>query len=382
MSAAARRRLVALALPPGERFITALEDAWAAGDAVLPIDPASPPASVEGLLAAMQPDVPVDDDVALVISTSGSTGTPKGAQLSHAALDASARACHGRIGLEPDDVWLSCLPWQHIGGLQVLLRARLLGIPLLVHDRFDVERFANAPATLASLVPTQLVRLLDAGVDLSRFRAILLGGAEAPADLLSRARAAGAPIVTTYGMSETAGGCVYDGLPLDGVEVRITGDGRVAVRGPMLMSGYRLRPDLTAAALSDGWLVTSDLGHLDDSGRLHVTGRSDDVVVTGGENVVTGEVAAALRHHPAVGEVEVVGVSDPQWGQRVVAVVVPAGGTAPTLADLRDWCRDLPAAARPRDLVIVEAIPRLTSGKPDRLALRRLAGDPSSGHAG
>ncbi|MBV9485227.1 MAG: AMP-binding protein, partial [Frankiaceae bacterium] len=164
MPAADSRRLVALALPPGDEFIAALDAAWQRGSAVLPIDPFAPPAVVDRLLAAMRPDEPVSDDTALVILTSGSTGEPKGAQLSRDALAASALATHARIGLRTDDRWLSCLPWQHIGGIQVMLRARLLDLPLTVHDRFDVDRFAAEPATLTSLVPTQLVRLLDAKV--------------------------------------------------------------------------------------------------------------------------------------------------------------------------------------------------------------------------
>jgi O-succinylbenzoic acid--CoA ligase len=321
----------------------------------------------------MRPDQPVDEGIALVIATSGSTGEPKGAQLSRAALEASARATHARIGLEPGDRWLSCLPWQHIGGIQVMLRARLLGIPLTVHDRFDVDRFAATDATLTSLVPTQLARLLEAGADLSRFRVILLGGAAAPPALLERATRAGARVVTTYGMSETAGGCVYAGRPLDGVAVRIDPERRICLRGPMLMAGYRLRPDLTAEVLSDGWLRTSDLGDLDPDGRLTVLGRSDDVVVTGGEKVVSAQVATVLAGHPDLAEVAVTGVDDAEWGQRVVAVAVlrdPPRG--PSLAELREpW---LDGAARPRQLVVVDEIPRLVSGKPDRLAVARLAG--------
>jgi O-succinylbenzoic acid--CoA ligase len=261
------------------------------------------------------------------------------------------------------------MPWQHIGGIQVMLRARLLGIPLVVHDRFDPEHVAATQATLTSLVPTQLVRLLDAGVDLSAFRAILLGGAAAPPALLARAAAAGVPVVPTYGMSETSGGCVYDGRPLDGVEVAVDADGRVLLRGPMLMSGYRRRPDLTREAFSDDWFVTSDLGQLDQEGRLHVTGRIDDVVVTGGEKVVASEVAAVLGGHPDISEVAVTGVADAEWGQRVVAVVVPRPGARIRLADLRVWCGDrMAAAARPREVVVVDEMPRLGSGKPDRLA--------------
>lgn len=370
MPAAAKRRLIALDLPPGDAFIRGLDQAWAAGDAVLPIDPTASAAAVEELLAAMALSEPVDDGVALVIATSGSTGEPKGAQLTHAALEASIRACHDRIGREADDVWLSCLPWHHIGGLQVMLRARLLDIPLVIHDRFDIDRFAATGATLTSLVPTQLARLLDAGVDLRRFRAILLGGAAAPGSLLDRAADAGARVVTTYGMSETAGGCVYDGMPLAGVDIRIGEDGRIAISGPMLMTGYRRRPELTASALADGWLLTSDLGEYDGS-VLRVLGRSDDVIISGGENVVAGHVAAVIERHPAVSDVEVVGLPDPEWGQRVVAVI--AASAAVTLTELREWCSDLPAAARPRGLVILGELPRLPSGKQDRLAIRRLA---------
>ncbi|HVW81751.1 MAG TPA: AMP-binding protein [Mycobacteriales bacterium] len=371
MPASGLRQLVSLAMPPGEEFLAAFDAAWNAGHAVLPLDPHAPPAAHEQLLAAMRPDEPVDVDVALIIATSGSTGEPKGAQLSRAAIEASGRATHARIGCEPDDVWLACLPWHHIGGLQVMLRARLLGIPLVVHERFDVERFAAVDATLTSLVPTQLTRLLEAGVDLSRFRAILLGGAAAPVELVERARASGANVVTTYGMSETAGGCVYDGTPLNGVEVRTLDDGRLALRGPMLMSGYRLRPDLTAQALVDGWLVTNDLGHVSADGRVVVAGRADDVIISGGENVAADAVADVVRRHPGIRDAAVVGVPDDRWGQRVVALVV---GRV-ELEELRDWCsRSLPRAALPRQVVVLDELPQLPSGKLDRLAARRLAG--------
>jgi o-succinylbenzoate---CoA ligase len=367
--------LRALALPPGEAFMAALDAAWDRGDAVLPLDPTAPPAVTERLVRALRPEEPVDAGVALVIATSGSTGEAKGAQLTHAALAASARATHARIGREPDDRWLSCLPWQHIGGLQVMLRARLLDIPLLIHERFEVDAVASAAATLVSLVPTQLIRLLDAGVDLRRFRVILLGGAAAPPGLLERAHDHGAAVVTTYGMSETSGGCVYDGRPLDGVEVAADDAGRIRVRGPVVMAGYRLRPDLTAAVLSDdGWLTTGDLGEISEAGLLCVRGRVDDVIVTGGENVVANAVAGVLAEHPDVVAAAVTGVPDRQWGQRVVAVVVARAGQPPSLAQLREFCtaRLAPSAA-PRALVVVDELPRLASGKPDRLAVQRLA---------
>jgi O-succinylbenzoic acid--CoA ligase len=361
-------------MPPGEEFVTALDDAWRSGGAVLPLDPTAPAAVRERLLEVLRPDLGVDEGVALVIATSGSTGRPKGVELSHRALAASAEATMARIGRAERDRWLACLPWHHIGGLQVLLRARTDQTPLVVHERFDVERFkAETDVTLVSLVPTQLVRLLDAGVDLSRFRAILLGGAPAPKSLLDRAKDAGAAVVTTYGMSETSGGCVYDGAPLDGVGLRIGAEGRILLAGPMLMDRYRLDPAMTAEALSGGWFVTSDVGVLAADGRLVVQGRIDDVVITGGENVLITEVAAVIGDHPGVADVLVTGLDDAQWGQRVVAVVV-ARGRPPTLEELRDWCRQrLPAAAAPRQLVLVDDLPLLPSGKPDRLAVQSLA---------
>jgi O-succinylbenzoic acid--CoA ligase len=359
--------------------MTALDEAWARNAAVLPVDPGAPAELRDSLLAAMQPERGADDDVALIVPTSGSTGAPKGAELAAAALQASATATMRRLGLDGADVWLSCLPWHHIGGLQVLLRARQFGQRIVVHDRFDVERVRDErTATLTSLVPAQLVRLLDADVDLSRFRVILLGGAAAPADLLARATAAGANIVTTYGMSETSGGCVYDGDPLDGVDVRLDAEGRIWLRGPMLMSAYRLDPALTSQTLVDGWLRTNDHGQMDADGRLHVLGRMDDVIITGGENVVAGTVESRVRAHPSIDDVVVVGVPDAQWGQRVVAVVA-SSAVAPTLAELRDWCRgSLPAAALPRSLVVVAALPRLATGKLDRQSVLVLAGQASA----
>ncbi|HEU5033709.1 MAG TPA: AMP-binding protein [Mycobacteriales bacterium] len=378
MPAASSHRLVALALPPGPAFVEALETAWQRGDAVLPVDPRLPQPVADALRAAMRLDEPVEEGVGLVIATSGSTGEPKGAVLTHEALAASARATMQRIGTDPADRWLSCLPWHHIGGLQVLLRARLCGQPLVVHDRFDVARVAaEADVTLVSLVPTQLARLLEAGVDLRRFRVILLGGAAAPPALLHRAAAAGAPVVTTYGMSETSGGCVYDGRPLDGVDIRMDGDGRIHLRGPVLMSGYRGRPDLTAEVLRDGWLRTADLGSWDGT-RLDVHGRVDDVIVSGGENVVAARVEAALAEHPAVREVTVVGTPDPEWGERVVAYVV-AADDALTLPEARSWVAErLGPAAAPGALICLAEIPRLASGKPDRLRLRRRAAAAAS----
>jgi o-succinylbenzoate---CoA ligase len=384
--AASTGRLVALALPPGDAFAGLAERAWERGDAVCPLDPAAAPEVTAALVEAMRPHALVDGagehpldgavetepGTAVVIATSGSTGPPKGAALSWTALDASGDATLERIGARPDEAWLSCLPWHHIGGLQVLLRARLLGSEIDLRPSIDAASVATTDATLVSLVPTQLTRLLDAGVDLSRFRVILLGGAAASPRLLERAREAGAPVVTTYGMSETCGGCVYDGVPLTGVDVRLDDDAVISISGDVLMTGYRLQPELTSTAVVDGWFRTSDLGWYDAEGRLAVHGRVDDMIVTGGEKVSAAAVEHALAEHPDVRAVAVVGVPDDEWGQRVVAVVVAA--PAPTLAELRSWVADrVGRAAAPRDVALVERIPLLSSGKPDRQAVARLA---------
>jgi O-succinylbenzoic acid--CoA ligase len=237
--------------------------------------------------------------------------------------------------------------------------------------RFDPAAVAASGAAHLSLVPTQLRRLLDAGADPSGLRSILLGGAPAPPGLLEEARRRGARVFTTYGMSETCGGCVYDGVPLDGVRAEVGDDGRIRLAGPVLFTGYRRRPDLTAAAREGDWFLTQDLGAFDAQGRLRVRGRADDVINTGGEKVVAGEVADVLSRHPGVRDAVVIGRPDPEWGERVTAVVVPEGAPGPDLPALRAWVRErLPAHAAPRELELVEAIPLLPSGKPDRENLR------------
>lgn len=381
------RRVHALLLPPGPRLHRALVSALdGTGPAVCPLAPDLPPAALRTLLRALAPaavetedgthhrpgGVPTDGDTALLIATSGSTGTPKIVELSGAALRHSATATLERLGADSTDRWLCCLPTSHIAGMQVLVRAHLTGTPPLIHPRFEPARIAKAiasGATHISLVPTQLRRLLDSGTDLTPLRAILLGGAPASPGLLDRARTLGTRVFTTYGMSETCGGCAYDGVPLNGVSVSLTADGRIRLAGPVLFTGYRLRPRLTAAARDGAWFLTPDLGVL-DKGRLRVLGRADDVINTGGQKVIAGEVAAALARHPGVSDVAVVGRPDPEWGERVTAVVVPAG-PAPSLDELRAWVREtLPPYAAPRELRLVDAIPLLPSGKPDRRRLR------------
>ena len=227
-----------------------------------------------------------------------------------------------------------------------------------------------------SLVPTQLVRMLDDDA-LSGFDTVLVGGARLEAAVRTRAERAGVRVVATYGMSETCGGCVYDGRPLDGVAVKIGADGRVRIGGAVVFTGYDGQPDLTAQVKEGGWFVTQDLGRIDHDGLLRVEGRVDDVVITGGVNVPTTAVAARLREHPDVREAEVVGVPDAEWGSAVVALLV--GDLA--LDAARGWVADvLPRAWAPRRVVRLDALPLLPNGKLDRLALQREARlDPPPG---
>jgi O-succinylbenzoic acid--CoA ligase len=226
-----------------------------------------------------------------------------------------------------------------------------------------------------ALVPTQLRRSLDAEpAALRAFDAVLVGGAATDPALLARAREAGVAVVTTYGTTETSGGCVYDGVPLDGVAVRVD-DGGIALAGPVLALGYRRDPAGTAAAFDRGWFRTRDAGSLGPDGRLTVTGRLDDVVVTGGVNVAPQAVEGVLREHPDVADAVVFGRPDEEWGQRVVAAVVPAPGAAPGLSALRPWvAARLGAPSAPRELHLVDAVPLLHTGKPDRRGLAARVG--------
>lgn len=324
------------------------------------------------VLAAVRPDDPLEhDDVVVVVPTSGSTGEPKGVLLTADNLRASADATASRLGGHGQ--WLLAIPPTHVGGLQVLVRSLLAGTTPEVVFPFDTGAFARATERLTgerryvSLVPTQLRRLLasEHAESLRAYDAVLLGGAAAPEALGDAARVAGARVRTTYGMSETSGGCVYDGVPLDGVQVELV-DGRVRLRGRVVARGYRLRSE--DAFVGDAF-TTSDLGRLLPDGRLQVLGRADDVVVTGGEKVPPAAVESALEAHPSVVEAAVVGVPDDEWGERVVAYVVLRG--ALSLERARDQVStSLPRAFAPRELRVVEALPLLASGKVDRADLR------------
>jgi O-succinylbenzoic acid--CoA ligase len=323
------------------------------------------------LRTAMAPDEPVLPGTAVVVTTSGSTGAAKGVELSAAALTASAAATHARLG--GPGQWLLTLPPHHIAGVQVIVRSLLAGLPPVIRGSqtfADAVASMNGPRRYTSLVPTQLLRLLDetAGLDALRtFDAVLLGGAATPAPLLARARAAGVTISTTYGMSETAGGCVYDGKPLDGVRVRLD-DGVIHLAGPMLASGYRLDPSATAAAFAGGWFRTTDLGELHPDGTLSVLGRADFVINTGGVKVAPSAVEAALATHPGVAEACVVDLPSEEWGQLVAAAVVPADpASPPEVSTLRDTVREqLGAPAVPKLVRFADHLPLRGPGKVDR----------------
>ncbi len=358
------------------------------GPAIWPLDAGLPAARLAELIEALGPDAVEDaggvrrarsgphrgaaEGTAVVIGTSGSTGVPKGVELSAAALRHSAQASLDRVGARPGERWLCCLPVTHVAGLQVLVRSLVSGTEPALAEHADAATLAASGCAHVSLVPTQLRRLLgdEAGrAVLAGFSSVLLGGAAAPASLLVAARDAGAPVVTTYGMTETCGGCVYDGVPLDGVRVRIGDDERIWIGGPVLFSGYRGSDPVSG----DNWFRTGDLGRLDGSGRLTVRGRADDVINTGGHKVVPGEVAAALESCPGVRDVAVVGQPDAEWGERVVAIVAPSDpADPPGLELLRLHVRErLPRYAAPSRVVMVEAVPMLPSGKYDIVRLRQ-----------
>lgn len=351
------------------------------GPAVLPLNAQDQP--LTDLRAGMAPGEPVEPGTAAVVVTSGSTGEPKGVVLSAAALTASAVATHDRLG--GPGRWLLALPAQHIAGVQVLVRSILAGRePVVLRPGgFHAKAFTEAAAdTLGdrgphytALVPTQLTRLLAAGGDalaaLRGFDAVLLGGAATPDALRRRAIEAGVRVVTTYGMTETAGGCVYDGVPLTGVAVRIGAGGRIELAGPVLATGYRLRPRETAAAFAGGWFRTDDLGRVRADGTLEVLGRADDVINTGGVKVAAAAVERVLAAQPGVAEAGVVGLPDPQWGQRIAAVVVPSTVDDPPDPEaLRAAVRAaLGAPAVPKVIRFADRLPRRGPGKVDRAAL-------------
>ena len=390
-SASGPGHLEPLAVPAGPAALSLLPRlaaALAGGAPVLPYAAPSPPPLVP-------PHDPADlpEGLAVVVGTSGSTGSPKRAMLTADALRASAGATHERLG--GPGQWLLPLPAHHVAGLQVLLRSLDAGTEPVVMDltdgftpaafREDVARLDPGRRHYTSLVPTQLLRVLEhpGGVEALRsLDAVLLGGAGLPPLLRARAGRAGVHVVASYGMSETAGGCVYDGLPLDCSRVVLDTDGRIGLGGATVAHGYLGAPELTAAVFTTGadgirWFRTDDVGHVDVEGHLHVDGRLDDLVNTGGLKVAPRLVEEAIAEHvPEVAEVVVVGTPHPEWGQAVSALLVlrpDAAGPAPSVADLRSRLRGiLPAHALPVRALVAAAVPLAGPGKPDRRAVEAM----------
>lgn len=357
-------------------MLPVVEDALAGRATILPV-PSDDERETSLLTTSLRAGSDIDDDVAVVVSTSGTTGTPKGALLTASALMASASATHDRLG--GSGQWLLALSAHHIAGLQVLVRSVVAGTtPVAIPAGFSAAELVSAVDSLGSgrrfvsLVATQLDKSLGdqaASAALASMDAVLIGGGPMPAGVAERASVAGIPVVRTYGMSETAGGCVYDGLPLDGVQMRID-DGRVVLGGTTLAKGYRnpISPD---PFIEPGWFRTDDVGTIDDSGVLTVLGRVDDAISTGGLTVLPQLVEAAIASFDGVAECVVFGVDDERLGQRVAAaIVVTPGSAAPTLADIRAHVAStLDATAAPREIHVVDEIPRRGIGKVDRRAL-------------
>ena len=369
-------RLIALDMPASKTFVDLVQRAWSNGDAVLPIDQRLRPAGKKMLLDTMAPSEiidasftasslpngrPMQDGDALVIASSGSTGSPKGIIHTHSSLLAGAQASAARLQLTSDDHWLVCIPVSHVGGFSVISRAMHTGAALTLHPAFDataVEQALKSGVTHTSLVATALSR-----IDTSLFRTILLGGSSAPDNLPSN-------VITTYGMTETGGGVVYNGLPLDNVEIKIV-EGEILLRCPMLMRAYR---DDQTTSLEDDWYATGDIGEIDNNGKLSVYGRQTDMIITGGENVWPSAVENSLTSHPLVTQIVVRGMPDTTWGQRVVAYVVLNDATQTSevklLSDLRDHVKQtLPAFCAPQQIIVVAEIPRTSLGKVDAQAL-------------
>ncbi len=379
--------LVALDLDGGPPFVDALTRVWERGDAVAVLDRRLPPPAAAELMEALGPTSVLDaagerrvlggqgvePGDALVMATSGSSGRRKAAVLTHRALGASAAATSRAAGVDPArHGWLCCLPLAHIGGLSVVTRALLSATPLVVLPGFDapvVESYGRRGRTThVSLVATALAR-----IDASVFERIVLGGAAPPASLPAN-------VLSTYGMTETGSGVVYDGRPIEGVEIAFgTGEpgrgeaGEILLRCPMQLRCYRDGTDPTVPGPDGkgGWLPTGDGGRLAEDGRLVVEGRLAEVVVTGAEKVWPAAVEQVLGSHPKVGEVAIWKRPDPEWGERVVAWVVPADpADPPTLEELAALAAErLARWAAPKELVLVGSLPTTASGKVRRAAL-------------
>lgn len=382
---------VALVLPPGLAFAEALHGCWRLGAVPVPVDPrlaaaeraartSAAAAIVDARLDGGEADAPLRNRhdpgaIAAVVHTSGTTAASRPVELTFANFSASALGSADALGHEPGERWLSALPVAHVGGLSVLVRSAAYATTAIVHESFDAAAVAAAlrddDITIVSLVATMLARLLDAGLERPpALRCALLGGGALPPPLARRAAAAGIPVAQTYGLTEACsqvttsaiGSPETAGRPLPGTRVALAPDGEILVAGPTVAPSARDE---------DGLLHTGDLGALDASGRLAVTGRKADTIVTGGENVAPAEVEAVLASHPAVAEAAVYGRSDPEWGERVVAAVVLRPGAAGAAEELRAHCRGALAGFKvPKEIwFATDGLPRTPSGKLLRRAL-------------
>jgi O-succinylbenzoic acid--CoA ligase len=372
------RERAALALAPGLDFVVALHGCILAGAAAVPIDLRHTPEERAQRLAGaelvveepLEPGpgqhqtilVPDDSAPIAIMHTSGTTAAPKPVLLTAANFLASALGSAVALGLDPQERWLCPMPLTHVGGLSIPIRSAIYATTAVVQGRFETEAVLNElmdPSrriTLVSLVPTMLARLLDAGLEHPpTLRWALLGGGPIAPALLERARAAGVPVAPTYGMTEACSQIATFGWPLPGVDIRLAPDGEILVRGAIVA------PD---TASDDGWLRTGDLGRRDERGRLEITGRKADTIVTGGENVAPTEVEDVLLEHPAVADAGVHAREDSEWGEAIVASVVLRDGAAVTAQELRDHCAARLARFKvPKDVSFVDQLPRTPSGK-------------------
>jgi O-succinylbenzoic acid--CoA ligase len=381
---------VGIALPPGRAFVETLHATWLRGGVAVPLDlrlqPAERAAQAQGTALVVEsppdpgpareaplPDTHDLDTVAVVIHTSGTTGAPRPVELTYGNFLWSALGSAVALGLDPAERWLCPLPLSHVGGLSVVVRSAIYGTAAVLQERFDTEAAAAAlpGCTLVSLVPTMLARVLEAGVgEPGDLRCALIGGGPVPPGLLDRARAAGVPLAQTYGLTEACsqvttsaiGDPSTAGPPLFCTRVATGEGGEILVRGPTVARGARG---------DDGWLHTGDLGELDAEGRLRVTGRRSETIVTGGENVAPAEVEGVLESHPAVAEAAVHARPDSEWGEAVVATVVLRDGMHADPEDLRTHVRAALAPFKvPKSVEFVSALPRTPSGKLRREALK------------
>ena len=392
-----RGSTAALTMHPRREQVVMVHALMKAGAVLLPLGPGLSAEERAAVIADEEPAVDLDDageltqteadlpllgehdmdDVAARVMTSGSTGRPDPVGLTYGNFLWSAVGSAFNIGVEPEDRWLCCLPLSHISGLGIVMRSVIYGTTAVVQDGFDVDRVAESlerdEITVVSLVTTMLTRLLEAGADLSGPRAVLVGGGPVPEDPLEEALGRGATVVQTYGLTETCSQVTTlapadarrklgsAGRPLLTTHLRIQ-DGEILVQGPTVAPG---RAD------ADGWLHTGDLGRIDEEGFLYVDDRMDDMIVTGGENVVPAEVEKVLLRHPEVADAAVVGRDDPEWQQAVTAIVVLEDGSEVSPDELRRHCAESLAGFKvPKRVELAAALPRTPSGKLMRRALR------------